>query len=170
MIRTILFCLLLVGCSVDPDRIKFSPEVEKITTQMSENVFEERALCLRYRMRGETIYIYDYYIPKTLATGTSHVIAIPCNKEYRISWHTHPRAGMLKEGVQSYYHRATGQTLQFQHQMVYLSRPDILHALKSRPDYMIVQTSRHYYAWWHIDQLEEKIIQLPITGQKSWNQ
>lgn len=153
----ILF-LFLMSCST---KVVFSPGVNKVTSNISENVQTEIAVCLRYTKIGKIIYVHNYYIPFIHKSSQTSVVARNCPPKYKMMWHNHPVSGFKKDFIQ---YLLKVHDIKIDH-AVYLSRVDT--QMKEQYEYVIVASDKRW-AWWHKDQVkvnDDTIIFKPIEGQ-----
>lgn len=156
--RLILLALMffMVSCS---QKIIMTPNVDKLTDNISNNSQTEIVVCLKYVEVFSVIYIYDYYIPVIIESTSISATAQRCPRSYGILWHNHPIMG-FEAGLAEFMLDRFDITLE---DPVFLSKTDI--ATAENYNYVIV-SSKNKWAWWGRNQLDdEAIIQKPIEDQ-----
>lgn len=154
----------------DPDiRMKMTPEIKKLTNNISESFEREVMICMSYsKPNNHTILIDDYKIPYVKYSSNISVISERCNAEYSVTWHNHPPRLVDDVSLSFWWEFNRGIILDNKEKLIYLSNSDIYTALETEEEYTIVSSGANNWAWWSKSQIKshaDSLYMLPIESQ-----
>lgn len=149
-----VFAIFIVLLIVELDGLMYmSPHVEQHLSELNTNYPQELTACLDYIELSNNLFIYNYNVPTIHTSSESRVMSEKCDSD-QARYHNHPYQNLQDSALQDYYYKYTGDSLENDHQMLYLSGTDIWSSAWSKNQYVFVGTKGEY-AWWTVDQVRD---------------